>query len=154
MRKGSLPHKIAHHLRTSGKTLFRRKDLARLHQDYDQIGRALRRLEANFQVERVGQGLWRTLSGQQPKLDINRTWSKPHGVTDDVLIATTLAEPSISDLARLHHAYGALRLQTVLAQKIAADDIHPETAELCQSILDNVAKGAVHAYTTHHKLKD
>ena len=149
MRHGSLPHKIARHLKQNGTVLFRRGDLSNVHDDYDQIGRALRRLECHFHVERVGHGLWRALPRQQPQLEISRTWSKPDGVGDDTLIAATLANPSVGDLARLYHAFGGLRLRSILAHKIAAGEIHPETADLCRSMLDNIAKGAVDAYTQH-----
>ncbi|MBF0305316.1 MAG: hypothetical protein HQL41_06685 [Alphaproteobacteria bacterium] len=145
MRNGTIAQRLFRHVRTTGKPVFRRHDLARLG-GYDQIGRALRRLEADGLVERVGGGLWRLLPREQPRLDVNRTWSKPAGVPDDVLIAATLASPTIADLARLAHAFGLSRLRRLLAEMIGTGEIRPALAEVTTEILTNIEKGGVLAY--------
>lgn len=145
MRHGTLPHRVLRHVQVSGRPLFRRSDLARLG-GYDQVGRALRRLESECLVERVADGLWRLLPRRQPHLDVNRTWSRPAGVPDDVLIAATLANPTVADLARLAHAFGLRRLWAMLDALIAAGEISPMLAEETREMLTNVEEGALRAY--------
>lgn len=145
MNHGTIPQKVLRHIQTTGRPLFRRSDLTRLG-GYDQVGRALHRLENEGLVERVGGGLWRLLPRRQPRLEINRTWSKPSGVTDDVLIAATLANPTIGDLARLVHAFGLHRLRRALGEMVETGDIRPALAEVATEMLASVEKGAARAY--------
>lgn len=145
MRHGTIAQRLLRHVQSSGRPLFRRSDLVRLG-GYDQVGRALRRLEQECLVERVGIGLWRLLPRRQPRLEVNRTWSRPAGVTDEVLIAATLANPTIGDLARLVHAFGGRRLWRALKDLIAAGEVGPALADVTREMLTNVEKGAAHAY--------
>ncbi len=145
MRYGTLSWRILRHLQAAGRPLFRRADLARLG-GYDQVGRALRRLEQAYHVERVGGGLWRLLPHRQPEMEVNRTWSRPSGVPDGVLIAAVLANPTVGDLARLAHAFGHRRLRATLREMTETGEIRPELAAISRDMLANVAVGAGRVY--------
>lgn len=144
-RHDTIPQQVLQHLQATGNLLFRQSDLACL-DGYDHIDSTLQHLEENFFIERVEDGWWRLLPRRQPRLEVNRTWSKPSGVSDDILIAVTLTNPTVSDLARLVHVFGLRRLWRILAMLIETNEIHPKIAEVTSEMLDNIEKGAIHAY--------
>lgn len=138
MQQGSLAQKILH--ATRGQKLIRRGDVG-VRAGYDQIGRALKRLENEGRLERVGRGVWRRLSNKAPRLVHPRTWSRPSGVRDDILIAATLARPTFEDLLRLTLAFGMARVRRALEQLAGDGDITARVRDADERMLNNIARG-------------
>jgi hypothetical protein len=142
MRKGSLRARILRRMETSPKPVFRLRDFKGY--DYDQVGRAFRKLIAEGKVERVGRGLYRKLARRQPRLSFSRTWSRPSGISDDVLVATALANPSFEDLTRLCLSFGSHRIRETLSSFM--DEIPPVVGAEAARMITNAERGINDAY--------
>lgn len=144
MKNGTLPQRILraiHHKRM--KRPFFTRAMFGSFGDYDQVGRALKKLADEKLIEHVDRGVFRVLyTGEQPRLSIPRTWSRPSGVDDETLIATTIANPTYSDIARLCIYYGVKRVEEI-ADNL---DIDKRIKANVQRMIKNARIGIVNAH--------
>ena len=150
MKNGTLSQRILRAIRTSKKKgPFISRAMFDHIDGYDQVGRALGKLVEEGYIERVERGVYRPLYvGKQPKLSIPRTWSRPSGVDDETLIATTLAKPTFSDVARLCVFFGVGRVSSV-AHEI---DLDRRIKNNLEDMLKNINSGIQNAYKPSHRM--
>lgn len=148
MKHGSLPQRI---LRAIGaRRVIRREDLTRLDLGgYDQVGRALGRLEDEGYLEKIDRATWLRLNRRMPRLMHARTWSRPSGVSDDATLRATLSRPSFDDLAALCLTLGLKRVDDTLADLVRRNEIGPRTAARDEEILSNVKAGLLRKDRAH-----
>lgn len=138
MKNGSLAHRI---LKAVGRRrIVRRRDLERLG-GYDQVGRALRRLEEEGFLEKIDRGVWLRLGRAVGRQMHARAWSTPGGASDDKVLRLTLAQPSFDDLAALCLSLGLKRADMTLSELRADNEISPRVARRDEEIIANVRAG-------------
>jgi hypothetical protein len=78
----------------------------------------------------------------QPQLSYPRHWSSPvSGVTDDVLIAGVVAEPTLGDLITCCAHYGVKRVRSVYSQMLITGEIPAVVQRSVGRMLANVEIG-------------
>ncbi len=74
-------------------------------------------------------------------LSYSRAWSRPDGVDDDTLIATTLDRPTFEDLAKLCLMFSDERVWAVLGKLSSDPAARPDTLAESRRMLENIRRG-------------
>lgn len=142
MRTDSLPARIIQLARQRQAILIHRAELVGAGLRPRAVNRALARLVAAYQIERIGRGIYRVLPNQPPALAFDRAWSNPGAsFPPDKLIAVTLARPTFRDVARLCKAYGVSRVRQGLERLVASGAISDAQAAEWRHRLGNIERG-------------
>lgn len=142
MRNGSFPARIIHVARQRRAVVIHTAEFVSAEHSPQAVSRAMARLVAEHQLERLRQGSYRVLPNQPPALAFNRAWSNP-GATfpPDKLIAVTLARPTFRDVARLCKAYGVSRVRQGLERLAVSGTLPQGVAAEWRHRLGNIERG-------------